>query len=106
MATYKVLSQLNPSASTETTLYTAPGQAVVSTLMIANLASSAATFRIAVRPAADGTTATKHWIVYGATVQGSDSTALTLGITLALNDKIQVFASSANLSFSAFGSEI
>ena len=106
MATYKVLSQLNPSATTETTLYTAPSEAIVSTLMIANLASTAATFRIAVRPAADSTTSAKHWIVYGATVLASDSTALTLGITLATGDKIQVYASTANLSFSAFGSEV
>ena len=106
MATYKVLGQLNPSATTETTLYTAPSAAIVSTLMIANTASTTATFRVAVRPAADSTTATKHWIVYGATVLGSDSTALTLGITLATGDKIQVFASTANLSFSAFGSEV
>jgi hypothetical protein len=104
--TYKVLSQLNPSAATETTLYTAPSAAVVSTLMIANLASTAATFRIAVRPAADTSTVAKHWIVYGATVAGSDSTALTLGITLASGDKIQVYSSTANISFSAFGSEI
>ena len=109
MATaYKVLGQLNPSATTETTLYTAPSSTstVVSTLTICNQTSSAATYRIAVRPSADSSTAAKHWIVYGATVAASDTTALTLGITLATGDKLQVYASSANLSFSAFGSEI
>ena len=79
---------------------------MVSTLTICNQTSSAATYRIAVRPSADSSTAAKHWIVYGATVAASDTTALTLGITLATGDKIQVYASSANLSFSAFGSEI
>lgn len=74
--------------------------------MICNQASAAATYRIAVRPAADGATAAKHWIVYGATVGASDSTALTLGITLATGDSIRVYASTATLSFSAFGSEI
>lgn len=109
MATsYKILAQLNPAATTETTLYTAPANtaAVLSTLMICNQAATAATYRIAVRPAAEGTTAGKHWIVYGATVAGSDSTALTLGITLAAGDVVRVFASSATLSFSAFGSEV
>ena len=109
MATaYKVLGQSNPSATTETTLYTAPSSTstVVSTLTICNQTSSAATYRIAVRPSADSSTAAKHWIVYGATVAASDTTALTLGITLATGDKLQVYASSANLSFSAFGSEI
>jgi len=104
--TYKVLGQSNPSATTETTLYTAGAAAVVSTVTICNQTASAATYRIAVRPSADTSTVSKHWIVYGATVAASDTTALTLGLTLASGDKIQVYASTANLSFSAFGSEI
>jgi hypothetical protein len=31
---------------------------------------------------------------------------LTLGVTLATGDKILVYASSANMGFSAFGSEL
>ena len=109
MATaYKVLAQNNPSATTETTLYTVPSStsAVVSTISICNQTGSSATYRIAVRPSADGSTAAKHWIVYGATVAASDSTMLTLGITMATGDKIQVYGSTANISFAAFGSEI
>lgn len=104
--TYKVLAQNNPSATTETTLYTAGAAAVVSTLAICNQSGSSATYRVAVRPSADSTTAAKHWIVYGATVAASDSIMLTLGITMASGDKIQVYSSNANTSFSAFGSEI
>ena len=105
--TYKVLGQSNPSATTETALYSPSGvAAVVSTITICNQASAAATYRIAVRPSADGSTAAKHWIVYGATVAASDTTALTLGITLAAGDSIRVYASTATLAFSAFGSEI
>ena len=105
--TYKVLGQSNPSATTNTSLYTVPSatSAVVSTITICNQASSAATYRIAVRPAG-ASVAAQHWIVYGATVAASDSTALTLGITLATTDVITVYASTATLSFSAFGSEI
>lgn len=105
---YKVLAQNNPAATTETTLYTVPASnsAVISTLTIANQTGSAATYRIAVRPAADATTTAKHWIVYGATVAANDSTMLTLGLTLATGDVIRIFASTANLSFAAFGSEI
>jgi hypothetical protein len=44
--------------------------------------------------------------VYGATVAASDTTTLTLGLTLATTDVVTVYASSANLSFNAFGSEI
>jgi hypothetical protein len=109
MATaYKVLGQSNPSATTETTLYTVPSSTstVVSTIAICNQAGSSATYRIAVRPSADATTTEKHYIVYGATVGASDTTMLTLGVTLATGDVIRIFGSTANLSFSAFGSEI
>lgn len=104
--TYKILGQSNPSATTETTLYTAAAPAVVSSIVICNQTANAATYRIATRPSGDGSTTAKHWIVYGATVGASDSTALTLGLTLATGDLIRVYASTATLSFSAFGSEI
>jgi hypothetical protein len=95
-------------ATTEGTLYTVPTSTstVVSSLVICNQAASSATFRIAVRPSADGSTTAKHWIVYGTTVAASDSTVITMGLTLAAGDKIQVYGSSATLSFSAYGSEI
>ena len=107
-STYKILAQSAPAAITETTLYTVPANtsAVVSTIAVANQAGTSGTYRIAVRPSADATTAQKHYIVYGATVGASDSIMLTLGVTLAAGDKILVYASSANMGFSAFGSEI
>lgn len=105
--TYKVLGQSNPAATTATTLYTVPSatEAVVSTIVIANLTSTAATFRIAIRPNG-ATLANSQYIAYDITVGASDSTALTLGITLDAADVITVYASTANLTFTAFGSEI
>lgn len=105
--TYKVLGQSNPAATTATTLYTVPTatEAVVSTIVIANLTSSAATFRIAIRPNG-ATLANSQYIAYDITVGASDSTALTLGITMDAADIITVYASTANLTFTAFGSEI
>lgn len=105
--TYKVLGQVNPSATTATTLYTVPSatQTIISTISVCNQAGTAATFRIAVRPAG-ATLSAEHYIVYGATVPASDATFLTLGIALAATDVVTVYSSSANLSFSAFGSEI
>jgi glucose-6-phosphate dehydrogenase assembly protein OpcA len=102
-----VLGQSNPSATTATTLYTVPSatEAVVSTIVIANLTATAATFRIAVRPNG-ATLANSQYIAYDITVGASDSTALTLGITLDATDIITVYASTANLTFTAFGSEI
>lgn len=105
--TYKVLAQLAPSATTATTLYTVGSgkSAVISTLVVANRDATAATYRIAIRPAG-ATLANEHYIAYNVSVGASDSTTLTLGITLAATDVVTVYASTANLSFSAFGSEI
>jgi hypothetical protein len=105
--TYKVLGQSNPSATTATTLYTVPASTstVVSTITVCNQAATAATFRIAVRPAG-ATLASQHYIAYGSTVAANDTTALTLGITLATTDVVTIYASSATVSFTAFGSEI
>lgn len=103
---YKVLGQSNPAATTLTTLYTVPAatETVVSSIIIANLAASAATFRIAIRPNG-ASIANSQYIAYDVTVGASDSTALTLGVTLDATDVISVYASTANVTFSAFGSE-
>jgi glucose-6-phosphate dehydrogenase assembly protein OpcA len=105
--TYKVLGQSNPAATTATTLYTVPAatNTVVSTIVIANLTATAATFRIAIR-VAGATLANSQYIAYDITVGASDSTALTLGVTLNATDIITVYGSTANLTFTAFGSEI
>jgi len=108
MATaYKVLAQSNPSATTATTLYTIPSStsAVVSTITVCNQAASAGSYRIAVRPAG-ATLAAQHYVAYDVAIAANDTTALTLGITLATTDVVTVYASSATMSFSAFGSEL
>ena len=106
--TYKIIAQSAPSATTETVIYTVPNSTstVISTLTVCNQAATPATYRIAIRPAADSTTAAKHWIIYGATIDGSDSTMLTTGTTLAAGDKVIVYASSATMSFNLSGMEI
>lgn len=105
--TYKVLGQVAPSATTATTLYTVPSstQAVVSTIAVCNRAASSGTFRIAIRPNG-ATLANEHYIAYGSTVGANDSTFITIGATLGDTDVITVYASSADQTFSAFGSEI
>lgn len=105
--TYKVLGQVNPAATTATTLYTVPSarSTVVSTISVCNQAATAATFRVAIRPAGATLTAA-NYIAYDSTVAANDSTMLTIGVTLATTDVITVYASTATLSFNAFGSEI
>lgn len=108
MATaYKVLGQSAPSATTATTLYTVPAstQAVISTVTVCNRDTGAATFRIAVRP--DGTAlANQHYIAYDTSIGANSVLTLTLGLTLGDTDVLTVYASTANVSFGAFGSEI
>jgi hypothetical protein len=105
--TYKVLGQSAPSATTNTTLETVPSatQVVVSTIAVCNRGATAATYRIAVRPAG-ATLANEHYIAFDASITANNSTFITVGLTLAATDVITVYASNANLSFSAFGSEI
>jgi glucose-6-phosphate dehydrogenase assembly protein OpcA len=105
--TYKVLGQSNPSATTATTLYTVPSATatVVSTITICNQASTAGTFRIAVRPAG-ASLAAQHYVAYDTPIAANDTIALTLGVTLATTDVVTIYASSATMSFNAYGSEI
>lgn len=105
--TYKVLGQSNPSATTATTLYTVPAatQAIVSTITVCNQAASAATYRIAVRVAGAALGATQY-IAYDVSLPANATDTLTLGVTLGATDVITVYASSATMSFNAYGSEI
>jgi hypothetical protein len=105
--TYKVLGQVAPSATTNTDLYTvgAGKSAVVSTITVTNRAATAATFRVAVRPIG-ATLSNLHYVAYDAPLAANDMTAITIGITLAATDVITVYASTATVSFNAFGSEI
>jgi hypothetical protein len=104
---YKVLGQLAAAATTEEGLYAVPSSssAVVSTIVIANRGATAATYRLAVKPTAGTTLATNHYLAYDVPIAANDSTALTIGITLASTNAIRTYASNANLTFTAFGSE-
>ena len=104
--TYKIIGQSAPSATTNTTVYTvdAGKSAVISTISICNRSASAATYRIAA--SATGTPSNAEYITYDATVAANDTVFLTIGITLEATKNIVVYASSANLSFGIFGSEI
>jgi hypothetical protein len=106
-ATYKVLGQVNPSATTATTAYTVPSatETVISTITICNTGAYPTTYRIAVRPNGE-TLATKHYVAYDATIAPQDTVTLTLGITMDAADVVTVYAGHATLSFNLFGSEI
>lgn len=110
MATsYKTLGQLDMTSSSLTTLYTCPAstETVISTVIIANRAAAADTFRLALRTNGDAI-ADKHYIAYDVPVAANDSTTLTLGITMEATDILSVAAggTASTLSFNAFGAEV
>lgn len=107
MATaYKVLGQVNPAATTLTTLYTVPSatSSVGSTLSICNQGATTVV-RVAVRPAGAAIDP-KHYIVYDSPVAGNDTLFLTIGVALETTDVVSVYAGTANVSFNLYGSEI
>lgn len=109
MATnYKILGQLAAGSATYQTVYSVPSatEAVVSTVVVANITNAARTYRLAVVP--NGTAvANQHFLAYDVAIAANDSTALTLGITLDATDTIQGYASAGSaITFTAFGSEI
>lgn len=108
MATvYKVLGQSAPSATTNTTLYTVPSatEAIVSTIFVTNRGTGGGTFRIAVRPAG-ASIANQHYIAYDIPLAADSLLTITAGITMAATDVITVYATTADFTFNAYGSEI
>ena len=103
--TYKILGQITGSSATSS-LYTAPAatQTVVSSIVIANRSNSISTFWIAAVPSGS-VLDPKHYLAFNVPITGSDSTALTLGITLGGEDQIQI-SGMATGSFTLFGSQI
>jgi len=109
MATAYKYAQVQGTASTGTyaTLYTTPAstEAVISSLVITNQASSDVTVRIGLDTTA-GTPGSDEWLVYDAVIAGNDTIALTLGVTLDAEKYIRVSSSANTCNFSAFLSEI
>jgi hypothetical protein len=105
--TYSILGQVNPNASTETTLYTVPAstQSVLSTLTICNSSSAQITYRLAALPDGDSLSQ-KHYISFDSSVLANDTVGLSLGLTLNSGDSLIVYSSDSGTSFNAFGSEI
>lgn len=109
--TYKILGQVAPAANVSggTQLYAVPSTAgsaaVVSTIVVCNRGTTASTYRIAIREdnvALDN----KQYLAYDTIIPANTTTTFTLGITLSASDTITVVASTANLTFQVFGSEV
>lgn len=105
---YKILGQAAPSANSPTDVYTVPAgtETVVSTIVVANRNTSSGTFRLAVRPAG-AVISNEHYLAFDVPVAATDSTTLTLGVTLGATDVITVDSTNNDFfSYNVFGSEI
>jgi hypothetical protein len=105
--TYKTLGQAAPAATTSTDLYTVPAttSAVISTIVVTNRGTTAASFRLS-QSLTGAALANKDYLAYDTAIPANGFITLTLGITMATTDKLRVYASTANLSFNAFGTEV
>lgn len=107
-STYKVFGQSRPADTNAATLYTVPagGQAVTSTITVANVSTSATTYSIYV--GIDGAAASQdNALIYEGDIAANTTTSLTLGVTLDAGDVYYVQSGTADaVTFQAFGLEI
>lgn len=109
MATSYIVKQSKPSATTLTDLYTVTSgaSAIVSSIIVCNQSSTATTFRISVAPAG-AADASSQYIYYDVPINGNDTFVATIGFALngvTTQDKVRVYATLANLSFTLFTAE-
>ena len=77
---------------------------VASTLTICNLGATT-TVNVAVRPAG-AALANSQYVLYNTPVNTQDTLFLTVGLSLATTDVVTVYAGTANVAFSLYGTEI
>jgi hypothetical protein len=103
---YKILGQVSDASLNDVELYLANGvETIVSTIIVANRASAAKTFRIATKTD-NSAVADTDYIAYDTSIGANDTITLTLGITLEDGAEISVGSSDANVTFQAYGTEI
>lgn len=105
---YKILGQAAPADTNNANLYTVGSgkEAIVSSIAVANVTGTDATYRIYIRAAgaaaADGNALTKD-----VTATANTTTTIGIGITLAATDVITVRSGTGSaITFHAFGTEV
>ena len=108
--TFKRLGAINPSANTQTNVYVVPAatETVISTITICNQENANLIYSLAIMPASIFTAPAgkAHFIARDVAVPALDTIVLTLGLTANSGTVLTANASSVNISFGAFGSEI
>ena len=104
---YKILGQLAPTDTSNANMFTvsASHQFAVSSLVIANTTSTAATARVFAR-VAGAAAAAGNAVLYDVSIPGNSTATFSLGMTFAATDIMTVQTGTANaLTFTAFGSD-
>lgn len=96
------LAQVNPAATTLTTLYSATGQALGDKVVICNTGTATAKVRVAVRPLG-AAVATQMYLLYNEPIAGESSYFLQMGWPLSNTDVISVYSDTANVAFNLSG---
>lgn len=105
---YKILGQAAPADTSNADLYTvgAGKEAIVSSIAIANVTGTDATYQIYIRPAG-AAAADANALVKGTTAAANTTTIIQAGITLSATDVITVQSGTgAALTFHAYGTEV
>jgi hypothetical protein len=105
---YKILGQVAPTDTNNTTLYTVASgvDSIISSIVIANVSATATSARVFVCNNGALPSPTNA-LVYDVVVAANSTIALTLGVTMDVADVLSVRSSIAtNLTFHAFGQEI
>ena len=105
---YKRLGATTVTANTDTGLYTVPGstEAIVASIIICNLGSTARTFRVAHVDGAIGVVANEDYLAYDCAIDPNISIVLTTGLSMAAAETILVRANHAEVVFNCSGVEI
>ena len=96
------LAIANPSATTDTTLFNADNQYLVSVIATNKSTTTAATIRVWVEPSGATLTSQFAYIVYDIPVDASNSYE-TFRFAINQNDEVHVYASTATISFQSYG---
>lgn len=103
----KVLGQNKPGAATDGTLITVPGATddVVSSIVVAETAGAATTFRVCIDAAGGTTTVVGKALAWDVAIGANSIVTLTLGITLEAAGTIVTRSASGSCTFTAFGQQ-
>lgn len=96
------LAIANPSATTDTTLFTADNQYLISVIATNKSSSVSATMRVWVVPSGATVSSQYAYIIYDIPLDANNSYE-TFRFAINQNDQVHVYASTANISFQSYG---